>query len=215
MKQNIKKDAAERARAARRAAQLRKEAEERAEGITDADVFGPFGDEATDALEAMASAEQSTPKRRQRVAEYSFTAEAISALRDAQGLSWRQVATNLDLANPGQARKAYATLTGKDYRDTETTTRTKAVGIGGSVRKFFSPQWDDDSDQDEIIERLTRAVIIVSRNVKGVPFEEEIKVDKVSRLTWDGAAEELCVHFTDFDNGAARSILVKHIKEVK
>lgn len=184
-------------------------------GITDEDLFGAFGDDATDALEAMASAEQSTPKRRKRAAGYSFTADAISALRDVQGLSWRQVATNLDLANPGQARKAYAELTGKDYHATETTTRTKAVGLTGTVRKFFSPQWDDESDQDEIIERLTRAVIVVQRTLKGTDFQEEIKVGTVTRLTWDGSAEELCVHFTDYDNGGQRSILVKNIKEVR
>lgn len=49
--------------------------------------------------------------------DYAFTAEDIKRERDELGQSWRQVANNLDLANPGQARKAYTELTGVDYRD--------------------------------------------------------------------------------------------------
>jgi hypothetical protein len=210
MKQNIKQDARARAQAARRAAQLRREAEERVAAVEQGQALhDAFAAE----TQALPSAAQSTPKRRKRAEGYSFTAADITALRDVQGLSWRQVATNLDLANPGQARKAYAELTGRDYRATVTTTRTASIGLHGTARKFFSPQWHDDSDQDEIIAKLERSVIVVKRAI--VDAEEEIKVGRVQRLTWDGPAEELCVHFVDYDTGGARSILVKNIKEVK
>ena len=153
MKQPGKKAAAERARAARRAAQLRKEAEERVA--------------AGEATPEPAPA-QSTPKRRKSEASYTFTAEDISKLRDEQGLSWRQVAINLDLGGPSAARTAYTALTGRDYRETVMTGRRIKTESGSakiSTRKVYAPEWTDESDQDEIIDRMTNARIIVERSV--------------------------------------------------
>ena len=202
MKQGTEKKAvAERARAARRAAALRKEAEDRvASGETEP------------------APAQSKPKRRKSEASYTFTAEDISKLRDEQGLSWRQVAINLDLGGPSAARTAYTTLTGRDYRETVMTGRRIKTESGSakiSTRKVYAPEWTDESDQDEIIDRMTNARIIVERNVKGVTAEEEILVGRVARLTWDGKDERLCVHFTDRQTGGTRSVLVSAIKEVR
>ena len=42
--------------------------------------------------------------------KYEFTAKKIAVLRDAQSLSWRKVAEELDLGSPGAARRAYSVL---------------------------------------------------------------------------------------------------------
>lgn len=205
MKQGTeKRSAAERARAARRIAQLRREAEERVA-----------------AEEANEEGAESTPKRRKRTTSYDFTAEDITKLRVEQGLSWRQVAVNLELGGPSAARTAYTALTGLDYRDTDMKPGKRARSTMGtakaSTRKVFAPEWGDESDQDEIIERLTNARIVVARNVKGTTYTEEILVGGVKRLTWDGKDEDgpLCVHFTDRLTGGTRSVLVSAIKEVR
>lgn len=190
----------ERARAARRAAQLRKEAEER-----------------------VSQGETPDPPKKQRntkPSDYAFSAEEITRLRDEVGLSWRQVAVNLELGSPGAARKAYTSLTGKDYKDSAMTGRRARTTMGSakaSTRKVYAPVWDDDSDQDQIIEQLTGARIIVQREMKGVTMEEDLIVGKVRRLTWDGPEQDgpLTVHFTTRDNGGMRSVRVQDIKEVR
>ena len=42
--------------------------------------------------------------------KYTFTADTISALRDGDQQSWRNVAQALGLGSPGAARRAYTTL---------------------------------------------------------------------------------------------------------
>lgn len=195
-----KTKAAERAKAARRAAQLRKEAEERAEGT--------------------AEASESTPKRRRRGGSYNFTAEDIAKLRDEQGLSWRQVAVNLELGSPGAARKAYTDLTGTDYRDSNPTVKRAKTTMGSakmSTRKFLAPEWNDDSDQEEIIGKCENARLIVRRDVKGIMLEEDIRATKVVRMSWDGPEDDgpLAITFIEAQTGAARTIRVADIKEVR
>lgn len=204
MKQPGKKAAAERARAARRAAQLRKEAEER------------FATEATPEPEQA----QSTPKRRKGADSYTFSAEDIVRLRDEQALSWRQVAVNLELGSPSAARSAYTALTGLDYRDSQPIVKRTKTDMGTakvSTRKFYAPEWSDESDQDEIIERLQGARIIVSRDVKGSTLEEDIRVTKVVKLTWDGKNQDgpLAVHLIEKETGGMRCFRVADIKEVR
>jgi hypothetical protein len=188
----------ERVAAARRAAQLRQEAEER--------------------VAAEPEPTTSTPKRRKGGQGYNFTAEDITKLRDEQGLSWRQVAVNLDLGSPGLARKAYTDLTGRDYHDSVMTGRRAKSDPLRSVRprrKVFAPEWNDESDQDEIIERVSGATIVVERTLRGVQTEEEISVGRVTKLTWDGKDQHLCVHFIDRYSGGERAVLVSRIKEVR
>jgi hypothetical protein len=217
MKQGTeRKPAAERAKAARRAAQLRKEAEER--------VHTPAGLDVEDAVaeaEAIAAAKAatSTPKRRNRQDGYTFSAEDIVQARDTQGLSWRQVAVNLNLGSPSAARSAYTALTGRHHSESGTAVRRSTAGTVGTAkantRKVYAPAWTDESDQDEIIERLPGSRITVQRTIKGTTTLEELLVGKVRKLTWDGAAEHLCVHFVDRETGGTRSVLVQDIQEVR
>jgi len=96
-------------------------------------------------------------------------------------------------------------------------TRTAMGTAKSSTRKVYAPVWDDDSDQDEIIDRLKGARIIVVRDIKGMEQVEDLIVQKVVKLTWDGKEEDgpLTVHFHERDNGGMRSIRVSDIKEVR
>lgn len=157
----------------------------------------------------------STRSRRKTDEAYTFTAEDIRKLRDDQGLSWRQVAVNLDLGSPGAARKAYTTLTGLDYHSSVMTGRRAKSDPLRSVRparKVFAPVWNDDTDQDEIIDKLRGATITVRRTL--VPGEEFIDVGRVTKLSWDGKDEALCVHFTEKHSGGSRAVRVANIMEV-
>lgn len=176
------------------------------------------------AKEAEASAEPeaatSTPKRRKAQEGYTFTAADIIRARDEQGLSWRQVAVNLNLGSPSAARSAYTALTGKHHSESQMTgKRASSRGTVGTVksntRKVYAPEWTDESDQDEIIERLQGSRITVTRTIKGTTTEEELLVGRVRKLTWDGKAEHLCVHFVDRETGGTRSVLVQDIQEVR
>jgi len=44
------------------------------------------------------------------MADYPFTAEQLTDLRDNQLLSWAKVANELNLGSPGAARRAYSAL---------------------------------------------------------------------------------------------------------
>lgn len=159
-------------------------------------------------------------QRATKAEDYTFTAEEITKLRDEVGLSWRQVAVNLDLGSPGAARKAYMTLTGRHYKDSVMTGRRTRTTMGSakvSTRKVFAPDWNDDADQDEIIEKLTGSRVIVERDIKGIRLEEDLIVGQVRRLSWDGPEEDgpLTVHFVERSSGGMRSVRVQDIKEVR
>lgn len=159
---------------------------------------------------------------------YTFTAEDIVRERDEHGLSWRQVAVNLDLANPGQARKAYKELTGVDHKQSKPEVkRDTAMGTEpGNVkmrsgRKILRPEWHDDlteEEQLELIDRLTRSRITVVRTIKGgIEVPEEIRTGKVHGLTYetDDGNAGLTVHLTDEHSGGRRSFRVQDIKAVR
>ena len=157
--------------------------------------------------------------RKHKAEDYAFTAEDIKKLRDEVGLSWRQVAVNLDLGSPGAARKAYTTLTGRDFKESAMTGRRTKTLMGSAktnTRKVYAPVWDDDSDQDEIIERLKGARIFVVREVKGLQLQEELVVQRVVKMSWDGKDEDgpLAVTFYEREGGGARTVRVQDIKEV-
>lgn len=164
-----------------------------------------------------------TPKRRKRGEAYTFTAEDITQLRDVQGLAWRQVAVNLGLDSTFAARRAYRTLTGKAPSESkpENVRRVRSNGIGtvkGSTRKVHAVQWDDETDQDHIIELLGNgARILIQREVKGVRQEEDLTIGRLVKLTWDGKDESgpLVAHFTDRETGGMRSVRIADIKEVR
>lgn len=151
------------------------------------------------------------------MATYTFTAEDIKRERDEHGLSWRQVATNLDLTNPGQARKAYSELVG-DYRDSKPTIKrdTASVGELGTAKvrksKIDRPEWDDESDQEDIEDKLTRAKIVVERDVRGHTVTEELTTGRVHAFSFEPV---LTVHVSDAVSGGRRSFRVADIKSVK
>lgn len=159
------------------------------------------------------------------------TAEEIGRERDGKGLSWRQVAQNLGLANPDQARKAYTALTGRPhYESGQTTKRTR--NISG---KIDTPIWDDDSDQGEIEERLngvwieesgngkdwrpahwSGSLLVVVRTVKGCSFTEEVGCARVTEFTFGPQGDQpLQVWIIDKDTGGNRCFRVSDIKEVR
>lgn len=141
---------------------------------------------------AVAPKEKTKRKRRDKSVGWPCTAEQIQEERDTKGFSWRQVAANLGLDNPGQARKAYEELTGRHHSESNPVTNRAPKGSmtrGG--RKVENPHWNDDSDQEAIIETLeTCNVITVSRSRYGCTFEEDVIVHTVQNLFFDGKEED-------------------------
>lgn len=158
-----------------------------------------------EAAAAEAKIEQEVAKAKVRAARkeggWPCTAEQIVEQRDKHGLSWRHVAANLGLGSPGQARKAYAELTGRSHTESVMTGRRATRGTGSKQRT--SPGWHDDSDQDEIIERLTHATIVVRRDAKGIPLEEDAHVCRIDKFAFDGPDGDgpLVVHVITKDLG--------------
>lgn len=174
----------------------------------------------------MDTAVQETKQRRKR-APLTITAEEIRRERDARGLSWAQVAKNLNLPSPRAAHMAYVRLTGEDSKGQGKRTMT---GFGVRSTKTFAVQWDDDSDQDEIEERLNGAwveeagsgkdyrpghwsgsLIIVQRKY-GV---EEVKVGHCKAFTFGPNDDKPLTVEVKSDQGAYRAFYVKDILEVR
>lgn len=172
-------------------------------------------------------------KGRKRSDFSHLTAEQIVAERDGKGLSWAQVAANLDLKSPSAARAAYTALTGKPHTESVMTGRARsgtARTITGKRRKTMAAMWNDDSDQDEIIEAITHKSIRVVREFRGIELPEEIvHVNRIVRFAFDGPDHDgpLVIHFyskdvcecsvkdpKDADTGRARTFRVADIKEV-
>ena len=167
-------------------------------------------------------------RRAARKEGWPCTAEEIKHERDSRGLSWRQVATNLNLGSPGQARKAYTELTGTPHYESQMTGKRASKGSVG--RKVDSPNWNDDSDQDEIIERLQGkwneptkdtkghfdgSVITVAMDLRGMQWEEEIPVARVMGFKFEGPDEHLVIFVIDRTTGNTRCFRVDAIKDVK
>ncbi len=158
------------------------------------------------------------------------TLEDIVRERDDRGLSWAQVAANLSLGSPGGARAAYTRLTGRHHSESNPTIKRSgaAKSISGSRRKMNQRVWDDDSDQDEIIEAVTHHDILIERVFRGMVLPEEwLHVCRISKFTFDGPQEELVMHCyvkeqcecklknpNDADVGRARAFRVRDIKAV-
>lgn len=135
--------------------------------------------------------------------ELTITKEDIIRERDERKLSWAQVARNLELGNPGAARKAYAELTGRSHKDSKPIVQRAPKGIGN--RRTETPLWDDDTDQEEIEAKLNGpwveaegepgtkkyvpahwagSVIKVRRSVTGRTWYEEFVVSKADSFTY-------------------------------
>lgn len=172
------------------------------------------------------------PKQR-KAKPLTITAEDIVRERDQRGLSWAQVAANLDLSSPGAARKAYTDLTGRPHTDSQMQGRRAARGTGARVsgRKTFAVEWGDDSDQDEIETRLNG--VWVEESGDGKSYQpghwsgstitvqrkygiEEVRVGQVQAFTF-GPKENLplTVEIRDGHNRCFRAFYVRDIKEVR
>lgn len=172
-------------------------------------------------------------KIKRKRGEFACTADQIRNERDTKGLSWRQVAVNLGLGSPGGARAAYTALTGRPHSDAAPTTNRATrsnTGASGQRLRTTAPEWNDDTDQDLIMDAITHRDIVVRRVAKGIPFpDESVHVAKIVRFAYDGAngQGDLIVHvFTkeqcqcrladprDADSGVSRCFRVADVKEV-
>jgi hypothetical protein len=129
---------------------------------------------------------------------------------------------NLGLESTFAARRAYRTLTGRAPSESKPENVRRVVNKMGtaraSTRKVHVTEWDDDTDQDHIIECLGNgARLLVRRDVKGITSEEDLTIGRLIRLSWDGKDESgtLVVTFTERDGGGMRTIRVSVIKEVR
>jgi len=117
-------------------------------------------------------------KRSEPWVELGLTEEQIVQARDKQGLSWRDVATTLGLANPGQARKAYEALTGRPHNSSVMTGPKAKRGTGGS-KVVLKPEWNNESDPQEIADAIDGRLLIVE-SPSGAEFEpEELHVYRI------------------------------------
>jgi hypothetical protein len=163
--------------------------------------------------EANSAAQVEKPKRKRRPASepYTFTAEAIIEQRDTKGLSWRQVALNLELPGPSSARIAYGKLTGRSHTESNPVVNRAPKGSmtkGG--KRVVELNWDDDTDQDEIIERLENSFITVRREYRGIDCSEDVHVKRVLRLSYDGKDHDgqLCVTVVQLVESDRRKVYV-------
>ena len=162
-----------------------------------------------------------------RTKELSFTAEEIRHERDTRGLSWAQVAKNLGLPNPRAAHMAYIRLTGEDSTGQGKRSHN---GMSVSSRKTVAPNWNDDSDQDEIEERLNGRWVEESGSGKDYqPARWSGSTIMVQRkYGYEEVQVRHCVAFTfgpnndlpltvevRSDQGAFRAFYVRDIKEVR
>lgn len=184
------------------------------------------------AVQAEAKVAEELAKSKRRTAKkdgWPCTADDIIRERDTRSLSWKQVAVNLNLGSPGQARKAYADLTGVPHYESQMTGKraSKGAGVG---RKIDAPDWDADSDQDEIIERLQGrwheptkdssghydgSLITVKHDYRGLEWEEECAVSRVAGFAFEGEDEHLVITVYDRETGAARAFNVQDIVAVR
>lgn len=143
------------------------------------------------------------------------TKEDLIRCRDEEQLSWRAVAIKLELGSPGQARKAYTELTGRNHSESVVTAR--AARGSSKTKASLRPKWSNKTNPKEIREAITRRIITVER-VIGSAEPELIRVRRVEGFqarSPSGRSIPLTVHFIDDYNGASRSVFVKRISAVQ
>lgn len=167
------------------------------------------------------------------------TAEEITKAR-ADGLSWRAVAEKCGLKSPSAARTAYTDLTGVDHQDAPGQVRRAPKGTGvraqakAAVAAIAHSRWDVDSDQDEIIERLTPQrndngelrklpTIVIERTISAgtngngyaLPVHrEELRIQKLIGLHFEKDDTVLAIDFVEAYTGNQRCCRVDNIVEV-
>jgi hypothetical protein len=184
-------------------------------------------------VEATMAASTATAKASRKAP--ACTAEDIVRERDQRGLSWAQVAKNLDLGSPGAARTAYTKLTGRHHSESVMQGHRAPRGSGARLvgRKTIAPQWNDMTDQDEIIERLNGPLVPESGEPgsKGYQPEhwsgsviviqrkygtEEVHVKHVKAFSFGKNGDKpLQVELLDRHTGGTRCFYVADIKEIR
>src|SRR4051812_9280746 len=120
----------------------------------------------------------------QKTTKPTFTADAITDLRDKQQLSWAKVAEALNLGSPGAARRAYSSLV-RPHTDSVLPGRTPAA---------LTPVHLADADLATIRDAIAGRTIVVQRQGDKT---EDIKVTKVT------SAKAGTVNFNDGDKSRA------------
>jgi len=170
--------------------------------------------------------------RRKTGDPWPCTAEAIIKERDERRLSWKQVAVNVGLDNPGQARAAYAELTGRNHATSAPIVQRAPKGLGG--RRTETPVWDDDTDQGVIEARLNGpwveaagegknyrpahwagSAIKVQRSVKGREWFEEFIVSRAESFTYGPEGDQpLQVTVLADNSDRARGFYTFRVKDI-
>ena len=104
------------------------------------------------------------------------TAEALTALRDQQQLSWAKVAEAVGLGSPGAARRAYSALV---RPHTESVLPTRFAGEGKG--KGLQPVDLTGLGKDQVGEVIAGRTIVVQRKDR----TEEIHVARVTSVKGD------------------------------
>lgn len=119
-------------------------------------------------------------KSTRKAKAYNFSVEELREAREGgSGRSWADVAKMLGLPNPGAARKAWADLTGTSHTQARTLV-TRARKGSGSSSGLATPKWDDDTDRQTMVDRLTGSRIVIKAAAYGSDTTEELSVAKVS-----------------------------------
>ena len=177
--------------------------------------------------------------KRSRTKTYSVTEEQIVEERDHKGLSWRQVGINLELGGPSAARRAYAELTGRPHSSSQPQVRRAKAGAVATGRKLHTPEWTDESDQDEIEAKLngkwieakgepgdrgympghwTGSRITVRRYLKGTYVgEEDVAVMRCDSFDYAGKEDDGPLQITVIEKAtsAFRTFRVQDIIDVR
>jgi len=136
----------------------------------------------------------------------NVTLADLTRERVERGLSWKQVAINLNLGSTYAARHAWRLLTGTaptEAQPVNPVRKRRSTGLGAvsgvnGPRATLTPIWNDDSDQDEIYGRINGADITVQRTLKGMELPlETFHVGRVVKFAFDGKEEDgpLVIHF--------------------
>lgn len=186
----------------------------------------------TAAAEEFIEAAVEKVRRKRTPREYDFTSDDIIRVRDHQGQSWRKVAQVLGLNGPGAARSAYTALTGVPHHESQPLVKRQPKG-SFSGKGVDRPEWTDDTDQDEILQRLQGewhppegegkqyrpgywdgSLVTIRRASFGFPVEEEITVARIERFHFN-YKDELEVHAVSRETGASRVFRVTDIIKVR
>lgn len=196
-----------------------------------------FIDEAYNGVEALddehTKADDERLAKRRTKGAWPCTAEDLVKERDHAGRSWAQVAVNLGLGSPGQARKAYSELV-RPHHESQMSGKRARTAVAKN-RRTESPGWNDDSAQEEIEARLngewieetgsgsnfipahwSGSDIVVRRQSGSYVYEEEIQVKYVVEFTFGKNGDcPLGVTFICRYTGHFRTIQVQEIIQVR